>query len=100
MRRIVVMLAVAAVMALSLLVSAMPAFAAASSQASCAGTGNSTETALEGPGAVAERRHEVKAEADEPGTTVGDELSFFSQEHLGSIDACFGDNSPSPHSGG
>jgi hypothetical protein len=69
----------------------MPAFAAASSQASCAGIGNSTETALEGPGAVAERRHEVKAEADEPETTLGDELSFFAQEHLGSVEACFGD---------
>ena len=90
MRRIFVLLTVAAVMALALLVSAMPSFAAASSQASCAGTGNSTETALEGPGAVAERREEVKAEADEPVTTLGDTLSFFAQEHLGSIDACFG----------
>ena len=90
MRRIFVLLTVAAVMALVLLVSVMPAFAVASSQASCAGIGNSTETALEGPGAVAERRHEVKAEADEPGTTLGDELSFFAHEHLGSVHGCFG----------
>ena len=90
MRRIFVLLTVAAVMALVLLVSVMPAFAVASSQASCAGIGNSTETALEGPGAVAERRHEVKAEANEPVTTLGDELSFFAHEHLGSVPGCFG----------
>ena len=50
MRRIVALLTVAALMALMLMVSALPAFAVASSQASCAGIGNSTETALEGPG--------------------------------------------------
>jgi hypothetical protein len=85
MRRIVVMLAVAAVMALMLVVSAMPAFAVASSQASCLGIGGSTETALEGPGGRTDISHEIIAEG-----TPGSTFSFFAQEHLGSGEACFG----------
>jgi hypothetical protein len=87
MRRIFVLLTVALVMALMLVVSAMPAFAAASSQASCLGIGGSTETALEGPGGRADISHEVIAEEGTPGST----FSFFAQEHLGSGEACFGD---------
>ena len=53
MRRIVVMLTVGALMALMLVVSAMPAFAVASSQASCNGIGGSTQAILDGPGSTA-----------------------------------------------
>ena len=72
MRRIFVLLTVAALMALMLMVSAMPAFAVASPQASCNGIGGSTETLFGGPGARAEIAHEVKhVFAVDAGTTPG-----------------------------
>ena len=92
MRRIVVLLTVAAFMALMLMVGAVPAFAAASPQASCTGIGSSTETSVEGPGGRADISHEVKdVFAPEAGTTPGGVYRVWSQEHLGSVDACFGD---------
>jgi hypothetical protein len=80
MRRIVVMLTVAALMALMLVVSAMPAFAVANPNASCNGLGGSTETALGGPGARAEIAHEF----------TGADISFSAHQHSGSVEACFG----------
>jgi hypothetical protein len=81
----------AALMALMILVvGAMPAFAAASPQASCLGIGGSTETSLEGPGGRADISHEVKGDAEEQGTTPGAIYSGFAKQHLRSGDACFG----------
>ncbi len=90
MRRIVVMLTVAALMALVLMVGAMPAFAVASPQASCNGIGGSTENALGGPGARAEISHFFKEEAEQQGTTPGAFFSSSAKQHLGSPEACFG----------
>ena len=80
MRRIVALLTVAALMALMLMVSALPAFAVASSQASCNGIGGSTEAVFGGPGARADIAHEFG----------GADFSFWAKQHLGSVDACFG----------
>ena len=91
MRRIVVLLTVAALMALMLMVSAMPAFAVASPQASCNGIGGSTETLFGVPGARAEIAHEVKyVFAVEAGTTPRGIYSASAKLHLGSVEACFG----------
>ena len=90
MRRIVALLTVAALMALMLMVSALPAFAAASPQASCNGIGGSTETAQGGPGARAEISHFFKEEAEAQGTTPGAFYSASAKQHLGSPEACFG----------
>lgn len=90
MRRIVASVTVGAVLTFVPIVGAIPAFAAASPQASCNGIGGSTETALGGPGARADISHEFKNDAAGAGTTPGGIYKVFAQEHLGSIDACFG----------
>ena len=90
MRRVVVLLTVATLMALMLVVSAMPAFAVASPQASCNGIGGLTENALGGPGARAEISHFFKEEAEQQGTTPGAFFSSSAKQHLGSPEACFG----------
>ena len=90
MRRIVALLTVAALMALMLMVSALPAFAAASPQASCNGIGGSTETAQGGPGARADISAFIRSEAAAQGTTPGDIYSDFAQQHSGTVEGCFG----------
>ena len=84
MRRIFVLLTVAALLALMLMVSAMPAFAAANSHASCQGLAASTDTFLGGPGARADVVHDVISEEGPPGLL----FSEFSQFHAGSREAC------------
>ncbi len=87
MRRIVVMLTVAASMALMLVVSAMPAFAVdvANPHASCQGLAASTQTLLGGPTARADVVHNViSSEEGPPGAT----FSGFSQFHEGSSEVC------------
>ena len=66
-----------------------PAFAA-DPNASCLGTGGSTETALFGPGARAYISEFIIELAAEKGTTPGAEYAVFARQHLGSVDACFG----------
>ena len=91
LRKKLAVLVAAALMALMILVvGAMPAFAAASPQASCLGIGGSTETSLEGPGGRADISHEVKGDAQAQGTTPGAIYNGFAKQHLRSGDACFG----------
>ena len=90
MQRILLLATVALVVAAMMVAMAMPAFAAASPQASCLGLGGSTETALEGPGGRADIAHEVKGDAEEQGTTPGAINSGFAKQHLRSPEACFG----------
>ncbi len=85
MRRIVVLFTVAAFMALMLVVGAVPAFAVASSQASCQGiAAASTDTLLGGPGARADTVHEVIGEEEPPGALFSD----FSKFHSGTREEC------------
>jgi hypothetical protein len=86
MRCIVALLTVAALMALMPMVSVMPAFAVANSQASCQGLAASTDTLLGGPTARADVAHDVIGEERPPGAL----FSEFSQFHEGSTEACFG----------
>ena len=90
MRRILLLATVTLVMAAMMVAMAMPAFAAASPQASCNGIGGSTETAQGGPGARAEISHFFKEEAEAQGTTPGAFYSASAKQHLGSPEACFG----------
>ena len=90
MRRIILLVTVALVMAALMLASAMPAFAVANPRASCNGIGGSTENAQGGPGARAEISHFFKEEAEAQGTTPGAFYSASAKQHLGSPEACFG----------
>ena len=86
MRRIFVLLTVAALLALMLMVSAMPAFAVdvANAEASCQGLAASTDTLLRGPTARADVVLDVVSEEGAPGPL----FSEFSQFHAGSREAC------------
>ena len=88
MRRIVVLLTVAALMALMLIVTAMPAFAAPSSNASCVGLGSSSVGHAQ---TRDEAAHDIKQQAEEEGTTPGAIASSVAKQHLGSEFACFGE---------
>jgi len=90
MSRTVVLFLVGPILALMFTVGATPAFGASNPRASCLGIGGSTETQLFGPGARADISHEIIQDARDTGTTPGATYSVFAQEHLGSIDACFG----------
>ena len=90
MQRILLLATVTLVVAAMMVAMAMPAFAAASPQASCLGIGGSTETALYGPGGRADIAHFFKGEAEEQGTTPGAIYNRFAKQHLRSGDACFG----------
>jgi hypothetical protein len=84
-------LVVFATLALAFGVSAPASAATANPHASCNGIGGSTETANGGPGARAAIAHEVKdVFAVEEGTTPGGVMSRFAQEHLESVEGCFG----------
>jgi hypothetical protein len=90
-RRTVAVFTVSVVAVVMLVTGALPALAAANAEASCIGIGGSTETAIEGPGARADIAHEViEVFAPEVGTTPGGVYSVSAQQHLGTIDACFG----------
>ena len=84
MRRIVVMLTIGVLMALMLVVSAMPAFAVSGSQASCQVIAASTDTLLGGPGARAVTVFGVFAEKEPHGALFSD----FSKFHSGTREEC------------
>ncbi len=84
MKRIVVMLTVAALRALMLVVSAMPAFAVSGSQASCQGIAAQADTLLGGPGARAVTVPGVFAEKKPHGFLFSD----FSKFHSGTREEC------------
>jgi hypothetical protein len=90
MKRTAAVFLIGSLLALVLVVSAVPAFGQANPQSSCLGIGGSTETALGGPGERADISHEFIQDAQDAGSTAGASFSVFAQEHLGSIDACFG----------
>jgi hypothetical protein len=85
MRRILALL-VGSLLTLVLTAGATPAFAEANPNASCLGTGGSTETTFSGPGGRAELAHEVIDDFAPPGSMY----RIWAQEHLGSPQACFG----------
>ena len=67
-----------------LMIGAMPAFAVASSQASCQGIAASTDTLLGGPGARADTVHEVIGEEEPHGALFSD----FAKFHSGTGEEC------------
>jgi hypothetical protein len=85
MNRTVVLLTAAAMLVVVQILSAIPAFADANPTASCLGIGGSGDKALR-----AEDAAFVIEDAAAKGISPGAEYRVFAQEHLGSIDACFG----------
>ena len=85
-RKKLAVLVAAALMALMVLVGAMPAFAAPSPQASCIGIGSSSEAQVQARDDIS---HLVKEVSAEEGTTPGGIYSFIAREHAGSYSGCF-----------
>jgi hypothetical protein len=86
-RRLAAMLLMGVMLAL-LALSALPAFAAPSSNASCVGLGSSSVGQAQ---TRDEAAHDIKEQAEEEGTTPGAIVSSVARQHLGSEQACFGE---------
>ena len=88
MRGMILLASVALVTVAVMAAMAMPAFGAASSQASCDGIGGSTQTALFGPGARAAVSHDAKQGGEEEGTNPGFFFSADAKNHGGDREGC------------
>ncbi len=87
-RRLAAMLLMGVMLVMVLALSALPAFAAPNSAASCVGFGSSGTAHFQ---TRDEASHDIKEQAAEEETTPGAVLSSFAKEHLGSESACFGE---------
>ncbi len=73
--------------AMLVVMSALPAFAAPNSAASCIGFGSAGTAHFQ---TRDDASHDIKQQAAEEGTTPGAIFSSIAKEHLGSEFACFG----------